>query len=320
MQTGSPQYRAAFAKTLQGKPLTGDETRAMSLTNASGGFAVPFQLDPTVIPTGNKNVNPLRAISRVVQGTAEEWRGVTAGAITISRDPEATEVSDDSPTIAQPTIRAEKVQGWIPYSIEIGMDWTSFLGEMGKLFADAKDEEEAASFTNGSGVSPQVQGILTGATVTVPTASAGTFVASDLYALEGALPSRHRSRAELMANRAVYSKVRQMGGSAGGENMWLTIAQSVGDNAGRISNTVLGYPAFENSLMSSAITTGNAIAVLGDFANGYVIYDRIGTQVEVVQHLVGTNHRPTGQRGLYIYYRNGAGVVNANAFRKLVVA
>ena len=46
--------------------------------------------------------------------------------------------------------------------------------------------------------------------------------------------------------------------------------------------------------------------------------DRIGLSVEVIPHLVGTNHRPTGQRGLYAYWRNGAGVLSANAFRVLV--
>ncbi|MGI8482777.1 MAG: phage major capsid protein [Thermomicrobiales bacterium] len=320
METGSQQYRSAFAKTLLGQSLTSEETRAMSVgVNASGGFAVPYTLDPTLIPTGVKNVNPLRAISRTVQITGIEWRGVTAGNIVISRDPEATEVSDDSPTIGQTVIKAQKVQGFVPYSIEVEQDWSSFLTEMGNLFAQAKDEEEAAAFSNGTGIDPQPQGVLVGANVTVPTGTIGAFAVGDLYALEGALPDRYRANASLMANRAVYSKVRQFAGSAGGENVWLSIAQTVGDNAGRISNTLLGYPAYENSLMSSAVATGNAIAILGDFSSGFVIVDRIGMSVEIVQHLVGVNHRPTGQRGLYMNYRNGSAVVSPNSFRKLVV-
>jgi predicted phage gp36 major capsid-like protein len=42
--------------------------------------------------------------------------------------------------------------------------------------------------------------------------------------------------------------------------------------------------------------------------------------VELVQHLVGTNHRPTGQRGWFAYARIGANSVNDNAFRVLQVA
>jgi predicted phage gp36 major capsid-like protein len=49
-----------------------------------------------------------------------------------------------------------------------------------------------------------------------------------------------------------------------------------------------------------------------------VIVDRVGLSVEVIPHLVGTNHRPTGQRGLYAYWRNGSKVVDANAFRALL--
>jgi predicted phage gp36 major capsid-like protein len=39
--------------------------------------------------------------------------------------------------------------------------------------------------------------------------------------------------------------------------------------------------------------------------------------VELVPHLVGANHRPTGQRGLYAYWRNTSAVLVPNAFRQL---
>jgi predicted phage gp36 major capsid-like protein len=43
--------------------------------------------------------------------------------------------------------------------------------------------------------------------------------------------------------------------------------------------------------------------------------------VEVIPHLFDTtNNMPTGQRGLYAYWRNGAGVIAANAFRTLKLA
>jgi hypothetical protein len=34
-------------------------------------------------------------------------------------------------------------------------------------------------------------------------------------------------------------------------------------------------------------------------------------------HLFGSNRRPTGERGLYAYWRNGSKLVDANAFRAL---
>jgi HK97 family phage major capsid protein len=65
-------------------------------------------------------------------------------------------------------------------------------------------------------------------------------------------------------------------------------------------------------------TTGSKIMVVGDFTN-FLVLDRIGMQVELVPHLVGANHRPTGQRGLYAFWRNTSGVLVPNAFRYLEV-
>jgi len=41
--------------------------------------------------------------------------------------------------------------------------------------------------------------------------------------------------------------------------------------------------------------------------------------VEIVQHLIGANRRPTGQRGFYAYWRNTSKVLVNNAFRTLRV-
>ena len=46
--------------------------------------------------------------------------------------------------------------------------------------------------------------------------------------------------------------------------------------------------------------------------------DLIRMQVELVPHLFGTNHRPTGQRGLYMIFRNSSKLVDANAARVLL--
>jgi hypothetical protein len=43
----------------------------MSLTDASGGYLVPFQLDPTIVLTSGGSVHSFREIARVVQTTAD---------------------------------------------------------------------------------------------------------------------------------------------------------------------------------------------------------------------------------------------------------
>ena len=81
----------------------------------------------------------------------------------------------------------------------------------------------------------------------------------------------------------------------------------------------LGYRKYEASAMTYATTTGTKIAVAGDFRAGFVIVDRIGLQIEVIPHLFGANRRPTGQRGVYAFWRSGSKAVNPNALRYLEV-
>lgn len=84
--------------------------------------------------------------------------------------------------------------------------------------------------------------------------------------------------------------------------------------------TLLGRNALELSNMVATTTTGSKVLLYGDFQSGYVIVDRIGSTLELVPHLVGSNRRPTGQRGALLWYRVGADVVVPNAFRLLNIA
>jgi HK97 family phage major capsid protein len=314
--TGSPAYKRAWTKATVGMPLENSEARALSLTAANGGYAVPFDLDPTVLGTSNGSVNPYRQISRVIPITGDEWRGVTSGAITTAYAAEATETTDNAPTLAQPTISTEKAQAFIPFSIEIGMDWGGLQGEMSRLLQESKDDLEADKFTSGSGTNEPF-GVITGATNTVNATTGQTFDAEDLYRLEGQLPPRYRARASIVANRAIYNLTRQFD-TNGGAQLWMTIGQGLPNSqTGALGQALLGYPTYEASSLASSAATGNKFMIIGDFSR-FVIVDRVGLDVELIPHLVGSNHRPTGQRGLYAFWRNGSKVVDANAFRVLL--
>lgn len=318
--TGSPTYKRAFQKRIAGQVLTNEEARAMSLTGSAGGFAVPFELDPTIIGTSNGSVNPFRAISRVVQITGDEWRGVSSGAITAAYAAEATETTDNSPTLAQPTISTEKAQAFIPFSIEIGMDWNGFQQAMSSLLAEAKDDLEASKFATGTGTN-EPQGVITGATTLFTAADTDSVTLNDLLGVEAALPPRYQPNAKWVLHQAIAQQLRLFNVSTQSA-VWIdNMRQGLGPD-GQVESyaNLLGYPAYRSSAMSSALTTGQKIAVFGDFSR-YVIVDRIGLQVELIPHLFGTTaNYPTGQRGLYAYWRNSAEVVDANAFRVLRLA
>lgn len=327
LKTGSPQYRAAFRKWMSGVPMTNEEQRAFSL--ASTGIPLTFTLDPTIIPVSASVVNPLRAISSVenVVGT-NEWRGVTAAAISAARASEAAVVaSDGTPTLAQPAIVCSRVQAFVPFSVEAEGDWGGMDTALARLFADSKDDEEATAFASGNGTPPNPFGVLTGATGTTAASSGLTIAAANLYALEAALAPRYRPRAQFVANRAMYNIIRGLD-TAGGAQLWVRIGELVGNapaSDGGNGNTglkLLGYPVNELSTMSATVVNATKIMLLGDFSL-YKIIDRVGMNLELVttltqQATAGTGWGvPTGQRGIFAWWRNGAKVLDAVGFRAL---
>jgi HK97 family phage major capsid protein len=316
--TGSPTYLRAFQKALTGNThLCSPEereslTRAQTLTDNAGGYAIPFQLDPTIIITSAGTYNGIRAAARKVVATGDVWNGVSAAAVSWSWDAEAAEVSDDAVTFAGPAITVHKAAGFVPFSLEVYQDIPNVSEEFGRLLAFGKETLENTAFTTGSG-SGQPFGIVTAvsAASAVAATSATALVIGDLYALDEALPARHRMRASWLGSRTIYNDVRGFD-TAGGAGLWVRLGEDQ-------PQQLIGRPAYESEAMDSTMlgTTTDYTLVFGDFEN-YVIADRIGASVEYIPHLFGTtNNRPTGQRGLYAWYRVGADSVNDDAFRIL---
>ncbi|TKG58891.1 phage major capsid protein [Prauserella endophytica] len=318
--TGSPTYDRAFGKAmvqLSTMGLTAEEQRALALgTDSAGGFAVPFQLDPTVILTSNGQVDPIRQVARVEQIVGKTWQGITSAGITVSRAAEAGEAGDNSPTLAQPEVTPTRVQGFVPFSVEIDQDWAAMRSEITTMLGEAKAEEEASSFFLGDGTGNNPFGVVTTLNSSSHVDAAGEGVAvGDIYATEEALPPRFRSRAVWMANRSIYNKVRQLD-TQGGANLWVRLAAG-------LPPELIGYPAYEASAMDGtinpAVTGTNLVLLFGDFSK-FLIVDRVGMSVELVPHLFGANRRPTGQRGIYAIWRNSSKILSDNAFRLLKVS
>jgi HK97 family phage major capsid protein len=282
-------------------------------TGSAGGFGVPFALDPTILLSSNGVQNPIRQIASSVQIATNEWKGVTSEGVTAHFVAEATEASDDSPTLAQPAIHVERAQAFVPFSIEVGQDYVGLQAELTKLLADAKDVLEAEKFLSGAGHgSNEPEGLLTALTNTqrVQTAAEKVIAITDIYALKQALPPRFAVDAEWAAAEATYDAIYRL---VGGGN---TTEPKLMDSR---DGLLLRRPTVAWSTMSTALTTSKQKPlIIGDF-DEFRIVDRIGMSVELVPHLFGANRRPTGQRGLYAYWRTGSGVLVPNAFRWLEV-
>lgn len=288
------------------------EQRAMSVgTDSAGGFMVPLTLDPSIMLSSDGSVNPLRRVARVVQTTTNAWSGVTSAGVTAEWKAEGAEVADASPTLAEPNIPVHFGDAFVPFSFEFGMDAVNAVNELQRLMVDAADQLQASAFMNGTGTG-QPTGLTTGLASgsKVATTTADTLAIDDVTGLQSALPSRFQPRAQWLGNLTTINMVGGFETSAGS----LRFPEVSSDR-------LLRKPLNEASELDAAGDTANAgndnVLAYGDFAAGFVIVDRVGTSVELVPHLFGSNSRPTGQRGLLMHFRTGSDVVVDNAIRLL---
>ena len=334
-RTGKQDYITGFGRLInnQGPLMTPAESAAlreaqdyraaMSLTDANGGYGVPFMLDPTIIWTNDGAINPVRRYARQVSITTDSWNGISSAGVTASFDAELAEVSDDSPTFAQPTVTVRKAQALVQASIEITQDFPNLQGEIVAAFADAKDRLEATVFWSGASGSNQPIGIetaLAGGTSIVAQAAGEAMTVADIYAVHQALAPRYRmgNRVAWTAEASTINAMRQFA-TANNYHAFLT------DLGGGQPAQLLGYPLAEwsamdaNSAVNAAATATNHLLLLGDWSN-YLIADRIGATVEYIPHLLNTsNNLPSGKRGWYFTWRVGADSINDDAFSLLAV-
>lgn len=325
--TENDAYRSAFFKlmTMAQPILDEDETRAMLVyqeyraqsegTTTAGGFAIPVFIDPSVILTDQETDNPFLTIARTVDITTNAWKGISAAGVVWSFDAEGAAVSDDSITIAQPSVTSFTARGFIPYSIEVGEDWPGFQEEMGRLLGEGYDELLLVKFTNGNGTT-EPRGLLTAldanASVEVVSTTDATFGAADVDKVWKALPQKYRRNASWMGSIDINDRVRAFGN---GNNYG---SQSVDLRAPNV-DVIKGKPFYENAYFPDFTGTTGAEnrLVVGDFRN-YVVARRRGMNVEFVPQLFDvTNNRPTGQRGWFAHARIGGNSVNDLGFRLL---
>jgi HK97 family phage major capsid protein len=318
--TGSPAYRRAFVKGISGRSLTSEEQRALDLTGETGGFLLPYTLDPTVIPTSSGVTNPIRAMAEVKQTTTDKWKGVTSdGMVASYREAEGDETTDDSPKFGQPEIDCHAADAYAQWTYEFGQDYGSIAPDLAKMVQKAKDKLEAVKFLSGTG-EKEPFGLATGATELIETITKEAFAVGDVYALEQAVPDEFRAEASWLGHRAQYNRIRQFD-TAGGASLFVdNLRGGIGGNTvqGNVAQRLLDYPTNALSTMESGLTKLKTILFFGDYSY-YVIADRIGTLVKPIDNIPGENGRPTGQEGLYFWWRNGAKVMSKTAFRGLKV-
>lgn len=321
---GSRDYFSAFGKVLALGPqraafdMSERERAAMSraLTIGTpgsfgpGSYPVPYQVDPTVLLYSAGAINPIRQIARVEQIVGREWLGVTSTGVVVTRQLEATPATDATASpfaMNQPGVAANRVQAFVPFSVEVEQDWNGILAEISTMLSDAKDIEEAGSFLTGNGTAPNPQGIITalaGSSAEVLTATTATLVSADVFAAEEALAPRFRAKREWIGSVpfAVFGRTTQRGA--------LVNTPLLQDMAGDRGAGLMDRPFYEHTGLGPVNVSASHPAIVGDWRN-FLIVDRIGMSVELVPHIFSTPSgggvgMPTGQRGVFALWRNSS--------------
>lgn len=317
--TSTPDYQSAFLKGINGQSAEWTQAEAAafrdarnaSLTGNEGGFGVPTLIDPTVIITSGQTSSALINAANVIPVTTSAWKGVSAPEAVWSMDAEGAEVSDDSPTFAQPSITIQKPQGWLPYTVELGQDYPGWANQAGRLLSHGYQTIVAKQAAIGTGVSPETTGIFVGATSTVNVGTDNTFVAADVDAAYAAVPEDFRMNGSWVMDVSTENTIRAFG--SGTATSRFTVDQT------KDGITLLnGKPVIltDHAPDFSATTDGSKHLVFGDMEY-FIIAQRLGMSLTAVQVVMGANQRPTGQSGLYAIARFGTGVANPGAFRLL---
>jgi HK97 family phage major capsid protein len=281
--------RAAFAET----------------SGAAGAFALPLQLDSTVMVTNAGVVGPFRKLARTVIGTSNVWEGITSQGATANWVAEGAAVTDTTPTLAQVAITPYKSAVWCFASVEIAGD-TALDQQVPGLIAEARSRLELTAFTTGTG-SAQPFGVITrGAS----DATVGALTAAMIYALRQNLPPRFWSydtaRPAWISNVTIQDAARQIPSFTGS-------VTAIVDDSGDMPR-MLGLPYYEASAMdASNAVSGHKNLCLGDWSQ-MILVERLPA-VMVYEPLVVAQASvlPTGQVGWYSYARIGSDITTPAA-------
>lgn len=327
LTTNSPQYRREFERYVRSGGLERGTALAVGV-DGTGGYAVPVAFDPTVLAIGaHTTTNPYRQVCRVqtIVGT-DTYQVLTSTAVTAAYATEAAAATEQGPTFARPEFIAKRAHAFVTASYEMAQDRPDLAAELAVLFQEAKDNLEENQFSIGVGTTVYPQGIaLDGAFTAVTTATNDVTAVGDLLLVEAALPLRHRSNAVWFLTRKGIRAIAAWE-TVHGElfNQQYYGASGMLGRPTAFGNTgmqLYGYPVFEAPSIPWTPTTDatiNGVLFNPDF---YLILDRIGMSVKVIPDMLNgaTPSFPTGEIGIYAFWRNTARVIAADAGRQLKV-
>ena len=252
---------------------------------ADGGFAVPEELDRTLLQI-LKDESPMRRVCNTITVSTSDYKklvslgGAASGWVGETDARPAT----GTPTLAQIVATMGEIYA-NPQATQTSLDDLFFNVEQWLTDEVAREfaEKEGAAFLSGNGTN-KPKGILAatmaltgddvrafGQLQNIKSGAAGTFTGDNLIDLIYSLKRGYRQNASFMMNGLTVAKARKLKDNDG-NYLW-----QPGLQQGQPS-TLLGHGIEENEDMPDAVADANAI-LFGDFKRGYTIVDRMGTRV-----------------------------------------
>lgn len=278
--------------------IVGDETR--------GGYLAPPEFVAEIL----KNVvqfSPVRQAARVgLTASGAVLMPKRTGRLTAKWVGETEARTETEPSYGQLKIEVNEAACYVDISNMMLEDAAiDFAAELAFDFAEEFGRLEGASFVSGDGLK-QPLGFMADPAVPFTVSGAAADITSDgLIDALYALAPFYRGRSTWMANGSTLAKIRKLKDSTG-QYLWQpSIA------AGQ-PETILSRPVVEAVDMPDVGAGAFPIAI-GDFKQGYRIYDRVLLSVMRDPYSLAT----TGQTRFHARRRVGGGVAKAEAFRKI---
>lgn len=302
--TASDEYKKSFKNYIQKKA----HNALQEGTDTEGGYLVPVEFEKTLIESRDK-VDPIFAdAGKITLGSHEKNVPVVASTGAAALIDEEGSYPDTDDSFSQVVFKAHKFGRITKASEELVADAVFDIESyLGKSLGTSIGKCQAGYYWTGSGTG-QPQGVCTGATVGVTTASATKITADEIIDLYYSLPEQYRANATWYFSDSTIKAIRKLK-DANGQYLWVPgIASSE-------PATLLGKPV-KTSEYIEEIATGKVVGVFGDLKEAYKIADRQGVNFMRMNEHYAT----TGQVGFRANARSDGHIINTEAVKSIKMA
>lgn len=253
--------------------------------------------------------SPIRAIADVrTTGAAEIILPKRTGVTNAVWVGETDARTGSEPTFDQSKLSIKEIATFTDMSLQLAEDSANVLSEVNLSLAEDFGQKESLSFVSGS-TALEPAGFMADANIAATAAVSNSAIDPDeLIAMMYAMPGTYRNAGTWVMNGTTLAAIRSLK-DGNGNYLWQPSYQ-----AGQ-PETILGRPVVEAVDMPDIGASAEPI-IFGDFKRGYRIYDRLSLSVMADPF----TQRVNGLMRYHARRRVGAGVVRADAFRKLQMA